>query len=389
MRSFTLVILQLGMLISTASLGLTSPILDSTNISKLVTPTKADITIDDDKEKKALAHAISGAYGVEGEGSQGGTRTEWNLEDCFHSKLDCHFRNAADEAQARKELEAVHGPLAAKYMNFGAEPEAPYKVKATCMVYLLARKYEWRCTKDGHPPRSYDDADATIKQGHYPRSDSPDGLFTRELIIPAIATLNKPCAQAIITKYNQTDFHTMSLDQKKTLLTDIIDCVYDSSTDAKAITARAPDDANTASPDATQRCSRELINNAYLATHWETLGTPSNQKFMWWMILTACLHQEPGMSFKLRSRHSPAKQQTCMKSVVQGWTGDMNTAKDEDALMHAMMECTTSSKTALATRDPEDFDPAKSQACSKKIAAGWTGDLYGFMLAVMRCINQP
>lgn len=227
---------------------------------------------------------------------------------------------------------------------------------------------------------------------------SSNALPARQLVDPSSAVLNTPCAKAIIAKYDQIDFNTLSVEDEKALLKSIIDCVYGPSKNTSNLSARDSTDATIATTEAGKRCSTEQWQNAYLATHWDALN--EQNKIIWWIILTNCLRQEPNSPIKRRERRfqwaEPA-QLHCIEGVLEEWEEHRTNGDEEAAFMLAMSACAnpSPSEKSLAPSDVHEYDLVKDQECMEKVTESWTGDLStkedidAFMLAVMRCINEP
>jgi hypothetical protein len=94
-------------------------------------------------------------------------------------------------------------------------------------------------------------------------------LTTRQTIDPISPVLNTPCVKALIVKYGQQDLNSLSFEDKQTLLKGIIDCVYGSveNTYRGRIGSRDSSDGPVPRVGVGERCTKEQLQNAYLATH--------------------------------------------------------------------------------------------------------------------------
>ncbi len=67
-------------------------------------------------------------------------------------------------------------------------------------------------------------SDARVVEDNFSPSTSLNTLLVRQLVDPNFAEMNRPCAKAIVAKYDHIDFNSMSLAGKTALLNAIIDC---------------------------------------------------------------------------------------------------------------------------------------------------------------------
>jgi hypothetical protein len=134
------------------------------------------------------------------------------------------------------------------------------------------------------------DPNTNIGLGQTP---SPNALSTRQLV-DAIRPemINPVCTNAIISKYDHVDLNTMSLGEKKDLLSAIILCGYNPAKSTDKISAReATDTAITAR--AAEKCSFNLIKSAWIRINGH--GLNEQNTLAWWIIFAACLKSDPSI----------------------------------------------------------------------------------------------
>jgi hypothetical protein len=225
-------------------------------------------------------------------------------------------------------------------------------------------------------------------------------LTTRQTINPISPLLNTPCVKALIAKYGQQDLNTLSFEDKQTLLKGIIDCVYGSveNTYRGRIGSRDSPDGPVPRVGVGERCTKEQLQNAYLATHWDYLDTP--KKIMYWVILVHCLKSEPGSPIKpLRLRESRIPDPAQMDSLAKAhekWEARGITTEGEDAFIRAFSECVDPpaplEERSLATREVDGNHHVQDEDCMKEVTGSWTGDLStkedseAYIIAVTGCI---
>jgi hypothetical protein len=185
------------------------------------------------------------------------------------------------------------------------------------------------------------DPNTNIGLGQYP---SPNALSTRQLV-DAIRPerMNLGCTDAIISKYDHVYLNTMSLAEKKDLLSANVLCRYSPAKFTDKISAReATDTAITAR--AAEKCSFNLIKNAWLRIKGH--GLNEQNTLAWWIIFAACLKSDPSIVIVPEGKmvrdvedFDPAKNQECIQSVTQSWPGDLSTKEDRNAFMVSIVQC--------------------------------------------------
>ncbi|KAL9628270.1 MAG: hypothetical protein Q9164_007340 [Protoblastenia rupestris] len=265
-----------------------------------------------------------------------------------------------------------------------------------------------RCPNRASCWKRSDDVDVVSESdmnvNHLAPSPSSNTLLERQLVDPMTAEMNKPCAKAILAKYDHINLTTMSDADKNALADAIIDCHYGPSKDISTSNLNAGGTTDlTTTKEAAKRCSIEQFENAYLATHWEVLHEPN--KLYYWIILLDCLRQEPNSPIKppkLRERQWTAfdpEQMTCIWNVQENFKGDRN-KPEEVAVMDAEIDdkCGFKDKRGLGLvvpRDSADVDLAnfKAEDCLQKVAREWGRPVNteeeedAFADAVWRCEN--
>lgn len=268
MRTSVILVSLLGIL--TGYLGITSPVPESRDDLEISDSINIDVNNDSGSTLKTRDTAtVNPIYGRNGEGRHGGERQEWEIEDCFHRELNCHFRTEADKTEAREVLAGHNGSMAANALDFAADPKVEGRVSSTCTKVNSSGTILWKCFRDDHAVIIEDSGIANVvavKDGEIDGLAASDAgykpeprtslaaLFARQLVDPIPEVMSKPCAKAIITRWGHTVFNTLSIEEKKALWNAIIDCIYGPSDPISNTTMHATTNNNTGSQEAGERC---------------------------------------------------------------------------------------------------------------------------------------
>lgn len=358
---FLVVHLLLGTL--AAILGLTSPVPDPTDHRQLFSP--VNFNGDVGKLRRDTSTPITDRV---------------SKNDTVENKPELHVWKC-DQAGKVCGYWQQSGEVEAKHLIAGRDGAAPVKVlpeddKSAAIATL----------------------ETLVRGNGLSSSGSSNAISVRQLFDPAYEGCCQPCGEAIISKYGQRDLDSMSLAERAALYLELRDCLIYPGGSINNVGAREVHGRASAQEEG-KRCSALMIDMAYLKIHWDYLNEPN--KYIWWLVLTACLKMEPTPPFRVRQLHErendtldSTMEWECTKDVVRGWTGDLSNDKGEAALMLALMKCTNQTETISGPRVSNGSDPYIVNVCLDRVTQRRGSDLStkedqdAFVLAVRRCISK-
>lgn len=350
MRALVVQIFSLAILL--ISFTLTSPVPNPTNT----------LLIRDTDDNESINRDIASIINLSRSEASGNELESWT---CVHGQRNCYFHKQVIKDESR-DLAARSDQGTADVAEVATDAEMNSERPGSCYLFrkIPTRRRLSKCfhfkrrSLPGGPGRRdrYEgtdrDASAVVKRveisttvssgrlvsrNDLGSSSSKKRLFNRQLINSSSPLLNKPCAQDIIKEYQDIDLDTMSIDDKKTLLIKIIDCMYEPYKTSR----------DTTEGDATgtffqaESCPIDLFEDSYLQAYWARFR--NRDKINWWLILARCFQSVPGGPNQrpLHQAHDgeAVKIQGCLKHAAQHWKGNISARRDVVALVATMRRC--------------------------------------------------
>ncbi|KAF7514445.1 hypothetical protein GJ744_000215 [Endocarpon pusillum] len=214
----------------------------------------------------AKRDTIGAAVDLAANTEEGGTyRPFWDWHPCGGGKhgMACALVKPSDEADT--DDTANHGAEIAKRDTtsaaVGLDPNSEEGSTVDGRRRCRWGASCWKRSDDGNVVS--DDGDMNID--HLASSTSSNTLFERQLVGPIIAETNKPCAKAIFAKYEHIDLTTLSDADKKTLVDAIMHCQFNPSkyTTTPILHFRGNTDLTMTKEATAKRCTNEQLIKAY------------------------------------------------------------------------------------------------------------------------------